>query len=971
MTTASSAARRRYPLHIYIGVLFTALVLVTGTVIAAVDYVNARKMVLDAISDLFESSARETLAELRANHEPIRTLVVQLAQRPNTASGGPRGQLSSLQLMRRALDLSPMLSAIYVGFAEGGLFYIRRLDFAAAQRDQHAPTRAAYMVQLSETSGRGNSVSFYDEDMKLLSTRAADLHRPREMIWFESALKQSGLIRTPAFLLPSRDIGFAIAQATPDGRAVIGADLALKDLSASLSRQRASPSAQVALADPQGRVLAASHGAWRVAEDLPVQLPTLTSLDMPILAKAFAAAPSVPGARTLSSNGRDWETLVVTAGLADGEPLYLVMAAPHDELLAGVRTLRLYALASILAVLLVAIPLTWWIARRISLDLRNLASDARAIRHFRFDGRDVQSFVLEVDDLAQAMAGMRSTVRQFLDIASQLSAERHFTSLLDGLIFQTVAASQADAGAVYLMDDAGANLVPSAWQHVALDRLLTEPPAVPVVDAEPGHPLSDACHSKCMHIGQLSAIGMPADLGWLAARFPGQSVSFLAVPLSNREDKVIGVLFLAKSAVEFGFTSEQAAFVNALSGTLAVAIDNQRLMRAQKALLDAVIRVVAGAIDAKSPYTGGHCQRVPELTLMLAEAACQSNAGPFRDFRLDEDEWEALSIAAWLHDCGKLTTPEYVVDKATKLETLADRIHEIRTRFEVLKRDVEINYWRGIAGGGDPGALGAIMQDALLALDDDFAFVAACNIGGEALPEGAEDRLRQIATRTWRRTLDDRLGISQLEKQRKERLPAPELPVIEPVIADREDHRIDHQGSGPLPVDIKIAVPRYRLDLGELHCLSVKRGTLTAEERFLINHHIVQTIIMLRGLPFPDYLRAVTDMAGNHHEHLDGSGYPRGLIASELSLEARMMAIADIFEALTASDRPYKKGKPVSEALRLLAAYVRMGHLDHDLFELFMRAGVYQQFAQRFLDPWQIDEFDLEEILELASKTEA
>lgn len=971
MTAASSVSRRRYPLHLYIGVLFTALVLATGALIVAVDYVNARRMVLDVISDLFESSARETLAELRASHEPIRALVVQLAQRPHASAGGPQGQLSSLPVIRRALDLTPMLSAIYVGFADGGLFYIRRLDFAAALRNESAPERAAYMVQLSEPGSRGNSVRFYDAEMVLLSTRSAELHRPRDMAWFRAALEHSGLIRTPAFMLPSRDIGFAIAQATPDGKAVIGADLALKDLSASLSRQRASPSAQLALTDLSGQVLAASQGAWGGFDEARLQMPTLATLEMPILAKAFSGAATAKGTRTLSSAGRNWETLAVTAELADGEPLYLVMAAPHDELLAGVRNLRLYAIASILAVLLVAIPITWWIARRISHDLRNLASDALAIRHFRFDGGDVQSFVLEVDDLAQAMSGMRSTVRQFLDIASQLSAERHFQSLLDGLIVQTVAAAHADAGAIYLMDDEGKELVPSAWQNVDLDRLLTEPPAISVADSDAGHPLRDVCSDRIMHIGQIYAAGMPAGLGWLAARFPGQSISFLAVPLSNRENKTIGVLFLAKSAVEAGFSSEQAAFVNALSGTLAVAIDNQRLMRAQKALLDAVIRVVAGAIDAKSPYTGGHCQRVPELTLMLAEAACQSDSGPFSDFQLDEDQWETLSIAAWLHDCGKLTTPEYVVDKATKLETLADRIHEIRTRFEVLKRDAEIAYWQGVAEGGDKVALASVRQAELAALDDDFAFVAACNIGGETLPEGAEERLRQIAGRTWRRTLDDRIGISQVEKRRKERRPAPELPVVESLIADRDDHRIDHLASGPLPADVKVSAPAYRLDLGELHCLSVNRGTLTAEERFLINHHIVQTIIMLRGLPFPDYLKDVPDIAGNHHEHLDGSGYPRGLGAAAMTTQARMMAIADIFEALTASDRPYKQGKPLSEAVALLAGYVRQGHLDRELFELFLRQGVHLRFARRFLDPQQIDQVDIEEALGRVSERTA
>jgi len=947
-------------------VLFTVLVLSTGIVIAAVDYINARRLVLDVVGNLFESSAREALAELRATHEPIRTLVALLAQPPFSAAASPQGQLASLPLIRRALDLTPMLSAIYVGYADGGLFYIRRLDFAAARRAEHAPERAAYMVQISSRETGASSLRYYDEEMTLLSSRTTSRYAPDYLPWFHAAQESSGLVRTPAFTLASREIGFAIAQATPDRKAVIGADLALKDLSASLSRQRASPSAQLALVDRSGRVLAASHGSWASSENNPQQLPTLASMEMPILAQALLGAASGNRARTLSSEGRDWETLVVTAELADGDPLYLVMAAPHDELLAGVLTLRHYAILSMLGVLLLAVPLTWWIAHRISLSLRNLSADARAIRHFKFEEREVRSFVLEVDDLALAIAGMRSTIRQFLDIASQLSAERHFQCLLDGLITQTVAAAQADAGAVYLMEDDGKELRPAAWQNVNLAHLLVEPPAISVISDGFEHPLRDACQERKMHTGQLAATGLPDGLGWIRSRFPGQSVSFLAVPLSNRENKAIGVLFLAKSAVEANFSSEQAAFVNALSGTLAVAIDNQRLMRAQKALLDAVIRVMAGAIDAKSPYTGGHCQRVPELTLMLAEAACQSAEGPFRDFKLNEDEWETLSIAAWLHDCGKLTTPEFVVDKATKLETLSDRIHEIRTRFEVLKRDAEIAYWQGIAEGGDKSALGAVRDAQLASLDDDFSFIAACNIGGEKIENATRERLNRIAARTWRRTLDDRLGLSQIERLRKERLPAPELPVDEPIIADREDHRIPHGADSQFPADIKIKAPELRLNLGELHCLSVSRGTLTAEERFLINNHIVQTIIMLRGLPFPDYLKEVPEIAGNHHEHLDGSGYPRGLNAAAMTTQARIMAIADIFEALTAADRPYKPGKPLSESVALLADYVRMGHLDYELFALFLRTDVHLRFAQRFLDPRQIDQVDVEAALQRA-----
>src|SRR5690606_34546087 len=160
------------------------------------------------------------------------------------------------------------------------------------------------------------------------------------------------------------------------------------------------------------------------------------------------------------------------------------------------------------------------------------------------------------------------------------------------------------------------------------------------------------------------------------------------------------------------------------------------------------------AVDAKSPYPGGHCQRVPELTLMLARAAASSEQPAFAQFRPDAEQWEALHIAAWLHDCGKVTTPEYVVDKASKLETLYDRIHEIRMRFEVLKRDAWIDYWQACHADGASAELAARRDARLAELDDDFAFVAHCNLGSENMADADLQRLQRIAEQRWVRTLD-------------------------------------------------------------------------------------------------------------------------------------------------------------------------------------------------------------------------
>ncbi|MEF9997280.1 MAG: HD domain-containing phosphohydrolase, partial [Burkholderiaceae bacterium] len=407
-----------------------------------------------------------------------------------------------------------------------------------------------------------------------------------------------------------------------------------------------------------------------------------------------------------------------------------------------------------------------------------------------------------------------------------------------------------------------------------------------------------------------------------------------------------------------------------LAGASAVAIETRRLLDERKALLESFIRVLAGAIDAKSAYTGAHCQRVPELTLMLARAACAATEGPLADYSLDETQWEALEIASWLHDCGKVTTPEYVVDKATKLETIYDRIHEVRMRFEVLKRDAEIDHLRRVAGGADVAASEAQWAAELAALDADYTFVASCNPGGECLAPEAAARLRAIGARRWLRTLDDTLGLSREEAARREPQP---LPVAEALLADKPEHRVRRvtpDAAAQALADrlgLRMVAPALAYDRGELKNLTVSRGTLTEEDRYVINHHIVQTLVMLAQLPLPRHLTEVPEIAGGHHEKMDGTGYPRGLRREQMSWPARMMAIADIFEALTASDRPYKAGKTVGESLSIMARMSREGHIDPDLFELFLRAGVWRDYAERFLRPEQIDTPEIEFLLDKAS----
>ncbi|MEH6586189.1 MAG: HD domain-containing phosphohydrolase [Halioglobus sp.] len=384
---------------------------------------------------------------------------------------------------------------------------------------------------------------------------------------------------------------------------------------------------------------------------------------------------------------------------------------------------------------------------------------------------------------------------------------------------------------------------------------------------------------------------------------------------------------------------------------------------AQRELMDAFIQLIAQAIDDKSAYTGGHCERVPELALMLAERASASTDGPFDEFELSgEDQWREYRIAAWLHDCGKITTPEHIVDKGSKLETIYNRIHEVRMRFETLWRDAEIDFLKELIDHPEKEqALTEQLTAQRANLQEDYAFIADCNVGGEFLDPEKQDRLRSIANVTWERHFDDRLGLSPVEELTSPPAQTAALPNTESLLQDRPEHMIERTRSTDYPAEynINMDIPEKLYNLGEVYNLSISRGTLTAEDRFKINEHMISTIKMLESLPFPEELKNVPRYASTHHETMRGSGYPRKLPGEQLSIPERILAVADVFEALTASDRPYKKAKPISVAINILHKMVEDEHLDRDCFELFIRDKVYLQYAERFLPASQIDDVDI------------
>jgi len=381
----------------------------------------------------------------------------------------------------------------------------------------------------------------------------------------------------------------------------------------------------------------------------------------------------------------------------------------------------------------------------------------------------------------------------------------------------------------------------------------------------------------------------------------------------------------------------------------------------QKKLLDSIIQLIAKAVDTKSTYTAGHCRRVPEIAMKLLEAANKKDTGDFQEFTFEtSSQKESFEMAAWLHDCGKVTTPEYVIDKATKLETIYNRIHEIRTRFEVLWRDTQIEYLEYCLAGLDKDHAYIQMQQKQKELLDDFTFIATLNVGKESMKKEHKQRLKIIAKRTWLRYFDNKLGLSQEELKRHTKS-TNILPVREFLLADKDEHIIpreffdyeEYKKEG-----FKEEVPKNLYNYGEIYNLSIERGTLTQEERYKINEHVIMSIKMLEKIPFPKELEKVPEYAGQHHERLDGKGYPKKLTEKDLSIPSRIMAIADIFEALTAADRPYKKAKKLSETLDIMYNMAKERHIDKELFKLFIEEKVYLEYAKAHLPKNQIDTID-------------
>ncbi len=969
----------------YFGLAAAALLLIAGMLLAGLGYRMMAQGIEAAVERRVDAIGRDIKRDINNGIRwPAQTFLTASAKGQLPMARSPEERIRLLPLVREILRANSVFGAMVISYDNGEIFMAKPMGSEQERVYFGGLPETDLLVMEVRESGLSpaSTYYFYDDQLRLLSSRVDDKgtsHLAGERAWYCAAMQTDEIVETdPQIIFSRQSVSMIMARRSLDGRAVVALGIRLDHLSSLIDGERPTPGSHLALFQADEHLLAISQG-FLFQENGQLALRNLGNLP-PIIRLGLEQYRQ--GLRTtdlrvesgaestglrVSAEGRDW--LLVLEEL-DDDPArpgdFMVLAIPRDEMFVGASVFLRNTTLGVFGLLLLIAPVVWLVARYVSTPLRLMAERTRNLAEMRDEGtKTVRSLMPEINDLVRNVEFMRENQRKILSIIGLIGGDRDFDTLPGKVLKEIMAITEADGGVLMMMNDSKTTFGTGwfCWDDGEVQKVVL-PPDGPI----PGkaYAMFRALEENRGIVDHISRDDPRAALKSVSAGFAGhpdvERMDVVGLALRDRMGEPLGGLSLLKcadKAYPAGPSAEQVGFMETLVAAAAVVLETQSLIKSQRDLRDALIHILAGAIDTKSPYTGGHCARVPVIFQMLLEAAHKAEDGPLKDFRLDDAAREEARLAAWLHDCGKVTTPEYVMDKATKLETLNDRIHEIRTRFEVLKRDAEIASLKARMNGADAGEEQRKLSAALAELDDDFAFVAAHNLGGEHMDDTALARLAVIGKRPWVRTLDKRLGVSRDELARMDGVSAPNPPVWETLLMDQPEHIIPRGENDRLPAEnpwgFRLHVPEALYNRGELYNLSVRRGTLTAEERYKINDHITRTIMMLEALPLPKHLSRVPEIAGAHHETMDGRGYPRCLKREEMSWAARMMAIADIFEALTAWDRPYKTSKTLREALEIMEVFKENKHIDPHLFELFLATGIPRRYAAEYLKPEQND----------------
>jgi len=904
------------------------------------------------MEDLLESPLTQVRS---AAAEPVVT-------QPFTGSGRFDPWFASLAGIVRA---SSSIRSASVGATDGTLLQLVQLGDSSQLAGYHAPAGTRYVLRIIAGAGRARSQT--DTFLKdFLSAPLGQRWNPvinfdPSSAWIKNALGAGEPLISASSLAPGAHPTVTVSAALAGSRRVLGIEVVLDSLQAFIDKLPLSLHGGVMVLDSNQGVMAKSTD--------------------------FERHP-------------DWLAQSLVRKIA-GQDIEIVLTAPPGDFDGEFRVMQFWVVGVTALLLLLLLPLTVTFTNRLARIITVLSQDVEQVSRLDFSGESPRgSKIREFNALAQGFAKMKTTLssetqvlaeaqlklRKIVETGIALSTEKDPNTLCQLILDTAKELTDADGGTLYLLNDVKTELNFAIMLNDTLGTRLggTAGPSpkftVPLFKEDGSENLQNvATHS--FHKGKTINIADAYDESRFD--FSGtkkfdeangyRSKSFLTVPLIPMGGDVLGALQLINTRQAGRFTDDMQSFVEALSASAATAIYNNQLLKELEQLFDAIIDIINGAIGRKSPYTGGHCERVPIIAEMLADATSAVQTGPLAGFKFRSAEARReFILGAKLHDVGKVTTPEYVVDKATKLETIYNRIHEIRTRFEVLYRDAVIKRHETVLADKKKAADADKELAAYKAqLEEEWAFLAKTNLGGEFLSPDKVERIKTIGARPWLRYFDDRLGLSWEEEFRLSQIegpgaPKPSLPAPETLLADKPAQvfpRLTPFEKTYQGYDFKTPVPQALYNHGEIYNLSISRGTLTNEEHFKIKEHVMQSIFMLGQLPLPEALKRVPEIAGEHHETLVGTGYPYQKKAEDLSIESRILTVADIFEALTASDRPYKKAKTLSESVHVLAMFKKDKHIDADLFDLFLTSGVYRQYAEKYLKPEQIDEVDISQYL--------
>lgn len=966
-------------LHVKISLLFAVLMLTISSILIISSYGHLTRVIEHVNKIVFDKILDDTASCLENDFIKISSEMELLSKTNLLVSAQEVNFEQKLLLLKSLLDSNRSMNAAYIGYGNKDFLLVRRLVSFSGYEKYNIP-HDSYYVSCSiniKKFGNGAELIFYDKNFKKLKQVFDESYNfdVTSRLWYKNAFKSDKVIvSSPYVYFSTKEIGITFAIKNKMTNNVIGVDYTMNSLLKIVKQYSLSSKTRTIVTNSKGQILTANYADKIIYKTKDkYEIVTIDNIVDPVI-NDYAKTKGDNDEVSYSSKGEIWRGKRKSFSLLENEETYTVLTVTpeHTLMVRASQYRRELFIAGILTVLFV-LPFVWIVAVLISKPLKQLSDKLQKVKDFDFtNSLDIKSSVVEITKLIDVSGSMINTIKNFQNIAETITKQRNYEELLNTVLKEITTIIDGNGGAVYLFDKDETSLEINALYIKDLSEeeqksIFAEALEFGCIERDVFEQYLNEGMEACFE--KDGGVCLRKDLlGW-PPKTSENDITLSVILLKDSDQQMMGYIVFVhdQGNRSMEVAKSEFAFIAALSGFVSAAIEGQLLLLQRKELLESVIVLVADAIDAKSPYTGKHCQRVPIITKMIVEEASKSAAEPYKDFCPGDDEWEEIRVASWLHDCGKVITPVDVVDKATKLECIYNRIHEIRMRFELLKSYTDRDFWKELYNGGDLEELKKERERQKQVLDEEFAFVAKCNLGVEYMSDEAVERLSEIGERVWVRTLDNTLGLSEVEKKRYENQSKVEsLPIVEKLLDDKSEHisfkeKKDYEQDNPWGFTMK--EPEYAFNRGELYSLIVRKGNLTDEERYIINAHMIHTIKMLSALPFPKNMKNIVEIAGSHHERMDGGGYPRSIKSRELSLPARAMAIADIFEALTSSDRPYKSIKTLNESLKIMKKMASERKIDKDLFELFVSSGRSQEYAQKYLLKEQQDEVNIDEFL--------